>query len=189
MKIKVNTENLLSALIILGYDKIDSFTFTAIMANMNLFDSEYEIEFVKDSELSKPFLYCVDSNIPFMYSIKENCNLSTNVSSAMKLNGIEYTFKEYISSPNNVLLAEFIDKYIDLKMIIIRKLITYGVDNINNFPHLFCDKEKNIIMEIFGINEMNKSSFKNNLKYNEMLCQQEKRDINNAIKSLDRFKK
>jgi len=171
--IKINTQNILSALFLLGYDKVDAYMFTAMMGELSnksknnekslctLYNEEYEcdLEFTKDDPFDSIFSKCIT---PYFggYMLKENINLNTDIS---RLFGFENTvlfLEDYISSNNNKLLSSYINNSIDMNKIIIKKIITYGLENTNNYPNLFCNKEKEIIYNMFGTKDMHEKQEK-----------------------------
>ena len=167
-KVKAGTENILCSLFILGYDEIDAYTYTMVFNDLirkcneeeiNILyktfnNEEYpcEIEFMKDKPLSQAFLSCVDDYLGG-YKLKDDAR-NINVGPLLRLNNTEYSFGKYMCSTNNILLANFIAQKVDLEKIVVNKIITYGIDNIKNYPKLFCNKEKEIMYKIFGIEKM-----------------------------------
>lgn len=163
IKLKINTESIASAMFLLGYDRIDSYLFTAIQGSLSILANEMNvrsvnfnekqcdvaIEFIQDEEFKNPFSKCVD--VDFGISMKEEVNFNTNVAPLMGIDGMEYSFIECIGGLDNRLLAEYIKQYIDLDRIIIEKINVYSKENIDYFPTLFCSKEKETLSRIFGI--------------------------------------
>ena len=168
LKIKARTENILSSLFILGYDKIDAYMYTTILGKLNsecnkddviiyrpMGEQEYycELEYKEDKKLSDAFLSCIDNHYGG-YKLKDENSMNTNVAPFLGLNGVDYSFKNYICSTNNKLLANYINKKINMEEIIVKKINAYGVANIKNYPDLFCNKEKEIMYRMFGIEQM-----------------------------------
>ena len=157
-KIDINTENIISALFILGFTQIDSYLLTAITALLTiqsrknktnhivLENEHYDciLNLIEEDKPSKTFLKFVDYQ--FIIKLKEGITFDTDVTKTINLNNINYTFKQYISTLNNKLLAEYIQKNIDLNKIIIEKISIYGKDNKDFFKLLFSDKEKSILL-------------------------------------------
>lgn len=200
-RITINTENLISALFILGFEQIDSFFLTAIMANLSinsrknkfyqiiLEDEHYDciLDFKQDTELSKPFFKFVDVN--FMTKLKDGINMDSDVAKVIELNNVNYSFRQYISSLNNRLLAKYIEQNIDLSKIVIEKISVYGKDNVMYFKDIFSDKEKSMLLEIFGINDMIRKDIIQSQEMHKRLYNQESNDIDNAINTLNRLVK
>ena len=73
--IKINTQNILSALFLLGYDKVDAYMFTAMMGELSnksknnekslctLYNEKYEcdLEFTEDDSFDNIFSKCIAS--------------------------------------------------------------------------------------------------------------------------------
>ncbi len=169
IKLKINTESIASALFILGYDRIDTYLFTAIHGSISILLNEMKTmpvnldrnnyvvatEFIQDEEFKNPFSKCVDTD--FGISMKEEINFNTNVAPLMGITGMEYSFIECIGNLDNRLLAEYIKQYIDLDKIIIEKINVYAKVNADYLSKVFCSKEKEIISRMFGIeNELTK---------------------------------
>lgn len=172
-KIKVSMENLFNSLFILGYDKVDSFLFMAVWGNLyfdyrdkknNTFiynNKEYncELEFIKNNKLSKDFLFCVDDYFGGYKLINSNI-MDTNVANIMEVDNINYLYGKCITTLNNQLLANYIDKNIDMNRVVVQKIANYGINNINNYSDIFCGKEKDMIVNIFGISSNNVKKLK-----------------------------
>lgn len=153
---KINTEILVSSLFIVGFDKVDNLLFTYTLGQLSIDNHELQLFEFEDSETSSKFNEYVDYD-GTVFKLKDGVTLKTNVS---HVSGHEWPLKRALHS--NRKLIEYLLK-LDFKKIIYRKIETLGIDKINSFPSLFSDKEKEIINEMFGIEETissNKSRIK-----------------------------
>jgi hypothetical protein len=200
-KINVNVEQVMSALFLLGFDKFDTHMYTSIIADLckrndrartvTLDEKEYEckIEFIKDGGLSSTFLSCIDIT-PCWIKLKNGCDLQTNIAPAMGSEHRNYTFENYISSLNNRLLAGYISQYVDLKDIVIQKIKKYSeFVHQDDLPDFFSDKERGIILDIFGINDMFRRNAEKSQAAYQMIYDQEEQSTRNAVKTLKRIGK
>lgn len=160
--IYINTESVISALFLLGYDFLDPLTISSVLAELvkaiheekRILDGndEYECEFSTDIALSDAMEACLD--LSFGARLKDGCDMDSNVASYCKLDGEYLSLGQYINKKNNRLLASFIERYVDLRSVLMRKITTYGYQNINLFKSLFCDKERDILFDVFGFKDM-----------------------------------
>lgn len=137
---KINTENLITVLLLAGFDKVDStlITFTLGYISLNsgsLGDFEFKAE-----KLSWTFNNFIVSE-QGAYRLKEGFDLDTNVS-PIEVRKISLRRILHI----NRKLLSYIES-LDFTPILTRKIEAIGYDRISSFESLFCDKEKQIISE------------------------------------------
>ena len=73
----IGTEEIITALLIIGFDKIDPLLFTYTLANVPTNSSDHSFKII-DKELSQAFKKYVD-NDRFLYKLKEGIKLETEV--------------------------------------------------------------------------------------------------------------
>jgi hypothetical protein len=156
-KIKVNTESLISALFLLGYDKVDALLYTLVLGATRIAYNKldktkmYELDFMVDDTLSRVFDNCIKSNPITMVELKDGYSMNTDVSKYCNLKDGTITFGEYISNDNNTLLAFFIKNNVNMEEVVCTKVCRLGINNISNFSSMFSEKEKNIVEEKMSI--------------------------------------
>ncbi len=143
---KINTEELISSLFIIGFDKVDLILFTHTLAKLSL-DNRKEKNFVfEDNAFSDIFNeYITYDNDT--YQVRDDLDLNTLVMAGNKtipLRKILHTNKKLIAYLS----------LLDFSEIILKKITILSDKNIKDLSNHFCDKEKEIISKIFGINAM-----------------------------------
>lgn len=200
-EININTQNIISSLFLLGFDKLDPFIITATISNItiNLREnkevqlkngeeySTYEIKFTSDDKISKSFEKIVDMD--FITKLKDGFTMDTDIAKIINLNNISMTVKQYLNTNNNRLLVQYIKENIDLRKIILEKISAYQQTNPDYIKEAFSNKEKIMIMEIFGLNDIFRELHKQSNAVNQMLYNKENNDIDNAIQTLERIRK
>lgn len=76
----------------------------------------------------------------------------------------------------------------DFRDIIIRKINLIGLDRIDKLSCLFSNKEKNIMYQMFGIEDMYRQESTKSLQAYAKIYNQENDDIDNAIRTLSKMK-
>lgn len=200
-EININTQNIISSLFLLGFDKLDPFIITATISNITINlrknkevqlktgkeYSVYEIKFTSDDKISKSFEKIVDMD--FITKLKDGFTMDTDIAKIINLNNISMTVKQYLNTSNNRLLVQYIKENIDLRKIILEKISAYQQTNPDYIKEAFSNKEKIMIMEIFGLNDIFRELHKQSNAVNQMLYNQENNDIDNAIQTLERIRK
>lgn len=200
-EININTQNIISSLFLLGFDKLDPFIITATISNITINlrenkevqlktgeeNSTYEIKFTSDDKISKSFEKIVDMD--FITKLKDGFTMDTDIAKIINLNNISMTVKQYLNTNNNRLLVQYIKENVDLRKIILEKISTYQQTNPDYIKEAFSNKEKIMIMEIFGLNDIFRELHKQSNAVNQMLYNQENNDIDNAIQTLERIRK
>lgn len=150
-KVRVNTEALVSALLLLGFDKIDALLYTYVLGSLkSTYNNErknmmYEFDFFVDDSLSRVMSNCIKPNPTMVIELKDGIDLDTDVSRFCNLKDDTISLGEYIDNSNNRLLATFIEGRLNIEEIVCFKVRRLGIENINNFASLFSIKEKEII--------------------------------------------
>lgn len=200
-EININTQNIISSLFLLEFDKLDPFIITATISNITINlrknkevqlktgeeYSVYEIKFTSDDKISKSFEKIVDMD--FITKLKDGFTMDTDIAKIINLNNISMTVKQYLNTSNNRLLVQYIKENIDLRKIILEKISAYQQTNPDYIKEVFSNKEKIMIMEIFGLNDIFRELHKQSNAVNQMLYNQENNDIDNAIQTLERIRK
>ena len=135
---KINSENIISALFLLGFDKVDVLLYMCMLANLTL-DNQVEERFtLEDEDFS--FIFC--QNIEFdgkVLKIKGNEGLDTTV---MVTDGKPYSLRRMLKC-NEKLMEQM--KNLDFEEIIRRKINIMGEDKVYIYREFFSSKEIDII--------------------------------------------
>lgn len=138
---KISLENVLSGLLFLGFDKVDSLLLgytTEELLKSNLY------HFVMEDDSSAKLYNHLDY-VDGVYQFKEDEDLD----SIIKLKNLSMPMKTFLALNSNKKLIECL-KLLDFKDVIIKKISSIGINNIDEVNHLFSDKEKDI-MNTYGI--------------------------------------
>ncbi len=135
---KINSENIISALFLLGFDKVDVLLYMCMLAKLTL-DNQVEERFtLEDEDFS--FIFC--QNIEFdgkVLKIKGNEGLDTTV---MVTDGKPYSLRRMLKC-NEKLMEQM--KNLDFEEIIRRKINIMGEDKVYIYREFFSSKEIDII--------------------------------------------
>ena len=149
---KINSENIISVLFLLGFDKVDVLLYMCVLAKLTL-DNQVEERFtLEDEDFS--FIFC--QNIEFngkVLEIKGNEGLDTTV---MVIDGKPYSLRRMLKC-NEKLLDQI--KKLDFEEIIRRKINIMGEDKVYIYRDFFSSKEIDIINKT---NDLTLSMKKNN---------------------------
>jgi len=144
---KINTEELISALFIVGFDKIDSLLFTYTLGKLSIDNRVMQTFEFEDKECSDTFnKYVTYDNDT--YHLVEDCDIDTFIlvgDKNLPLRKILHTNKKLITYLS----------LLDFSEIVLKKIMLLGDNGIDTLASHFCDKEREIISKLFGINEMN----------------------------------
>ena len=149
-KIRVNTESLISALFLLGYEKVDAVLYMLVLGAIKTTDNklkitDLELDFSIDDSLSNVLSNCIKPCTAVIIELKEGYDLNTDVSSFNYLKEGTITLYDYINNSNNNSLATYIDNYINMEEIIRKKMSILGDKGIPSNAKLYSEKEKEII--------------------------------------------
>ena len=139
---KICLENVLSGLLFLGFDKVDSLLLGYTIEELLQSDMYYFA--MEDDESST--LYKHLDYVNGVYQFKECMSLN----SIIKLKNLNISMNTFLALHSNKKLIECL-KSLDFRNIVIKKISCIGINNINEMNYLFSSKEKEIIMNIFGI--------------------------------------
>ena len=143
---KINTEILISSLLAVGFDKVDSFLFTYILSKLSIDNRTMQsFEFI-DEEFSNTFKEYVsyDGNT---YMIKDMYTIDTLI---MTKNG-NVPLRKLLHT--NKKLITYLD-LLDFREIIMKKISLLGAKQLDTIPNYFSNKEKEIMYKMFGIEAM-----------------------------------
>lgn len=135
---KINMEMVISSLLIMGFDKVDSILAIFTVGQLSIDNHKTGLFSFENEEFSKTFdeyIECVNS----VYSFKEGYNLDSNVSFD---NDKYWPLKNRLHT--NKKLLEYLSS-LDFTSIIQRKIDFIGQDNVSKFNYLFSEKEKSIV--------------------------------------------
>lgn len=186
--VKINTENIISALFVLGFDNVDSSLFTFVLGKISQ-DINNEFKFV-DSDFS----YAFYENTLFdgvSYKLIDGYKLNTSKEKGYNnfINKILFTNDRLIDYISNL----------DFREIVFRKVEFIGYNNIDRYGYLFSNKEKEIIKELKDYDINNDEDTKKALKrikekmnrqldaYKE-IYDREQKDLDLMTSGIDRFK-
>ncbi len=151
---KINSEKIISALFLLGFDKVDVLLYMCVLAKFTL-DNQIEERFtLEDEDFS--FLFC--QNIEFngkVLEIKGNEGLDTTV---MVIDGKPYSLRRMLKC-NEKLLDQI--KKLDFEEIIRRKINIMGEDKVYIYRKFFSSKEIDIINKTSDLTLSMKKNNKN----------------------------
>ena len=135
---KINSEHIISALFLLGFDKVDALLYMCVLAKLTL-NNQIEEQFtLEDEDFSS--LFC--QNIEFdgnVFKIKENEGLDTTV---MVTDGKPYSLRRMLKC-NEKLMEQM--RQLDFEEIIRRTINIMGEDKVCIYREFFSSKEINII--------------------------------------------
>ena len=181
---KYNTENLIFTLFALGFEQIDSIFLTVIVGKISTEQIELQQFKYEEKAFTKQFEGLVDFD-GLVYKLKDGLTLESDT----KL------FKDKVYTINELFIAGVVNKKLlryftnfDFRDIIIHKINLIGLDRIGQLSCLFSDKEKNIMYDMFGIEDMHRQESSKSLQAYEKIYNQENDDIDNAIRTLSKMK-
>ena len=167
--VKINSEIIISSLFMLGFDQVDSLLFTYTLEKMTTANTQLKLfEFIdeKTSQIFNKYIEYDGSKFKFREGYDLNTivlyrNIELPLYKVLNINGIL----------NNVLI-EYL-KTLDFKEIIIKKIMALVTDRIDDYEELFCDKEKEIIYEMFKIGKMQEKKSRIQLQIYKNMARQE----------------
>lgn len=134
---KLNTETLVSSLMVYGFDKVDSLLFAYTLGKLAKDNTELKWFEFSDDKVSSTFNDYIECD-GFVYKIKDGLSLDSEI---LLKNG-KVVLRDRLNS--NQKLLEYFDG-LDFESIINKKIKALGEDKIDSFDHLFSDKEKEMI--------------------------------------------
>lgn len=140
---KICLDNILSALLFYGFDKVDSLLLYYTTKNVLTAD---EFKFVLDQD-SLPTLFKYVEFKDNTYQLKNGMSLSDEVEVGNK---IVMPIKNILALHSNKKLMKYL-KSVDFSNIILQKITNLKPENINEVAYLFSTKEKNIISNGLGL--------------------------------------
>ena len=178
--IKITTEDIVSSLLALRFQKVDKILYLLTLSKLTL-EREGECLFeLVNSEYSDYFNTYIDNDI-FNFKLKEEYSLFSN---DMDGNTIYSKLRN-----KNRRLTDYLETF-DFEDIIIQKIKMISTTSIGcDYKELFCDKEREIIIDIFGIKQMYREYAEKSRQVYSHMYDQENSDISNAINTLKRIKK
>ncbi len=135
----INTEALVSSLLVMGFDKIDSLLYVYTLGQLTIDNTKTKDFSFQDQEISPDFEKYIEFD-GSVYRLKEGYTLDTNIS---PINGHTYTLRDRFQSHKKLL--EYLST-VDFKSIVLKKA--------NNMlapeKEFFCDKELELVPELFS---------------------------------------
>jgi len=139
---KISLENIISGLMFIGFDKVDSLLLG--YATEELLKSDmYRFVLEEDTTTS---LYKHIDYVDGVYQFKEDETLD----SMIIFKKLKMPMKTFLVLHSNKKLIDTL-KTINFQEIVLKKISSIGVNNLSDMNYLFSSKEKEIIMNIFGI--------------------------------------
>lgn len=136
---KINTEILVSTLLVAGFQQVDSVLFTYTLGKLSLDNQELNLFEFTDEETTNTFNKYISFD-GMVYKLKTPYALEDNVSSVEKY---IIPLKKVLHTNNKLL--DYLNK-LDFEEIVLKKLSL--LRDTQNLDYLFCQKEKEIIGEI-----------------------------------------
>ena len=130
----VSTEDIVSCLLTLGYDQVDTLLVSLINGKLSL-EGDFEIV---DEHCSNIFQKYVETN-DIIFKLKKNVNLDINISEDKEK---PLTLRQFFSKKKKLL--EFLNN-IDLERLVYQKIKMIGVANVNKYREIFSNKEKELL--------------------------------------------
>ena len=143
---KINTEELISSLLLLGFEKVDLILYTQTLGRLVIDNQTLKIFEFDDHAFSDTFNKYVEYD-EGVYKLKEGYSLDTNIKVGKKdilLKDLLHTNKRLITYLN----------LLDFEEIIFKKITLLEDKSISTLPNYFSNKEKEIIYKMFGIAAM-----------------------------------
>lgn len=160
---KINTEILVSSLLVSGFDVVDPLLFAFVLGQLTIDNRNMKLFEFEDQPTSQIFNNYIDDD-GIVFSIKKGFNLETNVSLA---ENCICPLKKILHT--NRILLEYLQQ-LDIEKIVLRKLCSMGgFESISKekYNYLFSSKEKELIEKIYSKKEENIEA---KIKIKEISC-------------------
>lgn len=177
--IKITTEDIVSSLLALRFERIDKLLYLVVSAKLTLGkDNENKFVYIHE-EYSDFFNYYIESD-NLNFKLKDGYRLSSDTSDG-------YTIYGRLKNKNKELMGCL--ESIDFRDIIINKIsiLCNECNKVNEYSTLFCDKEKDVIADMFGIKQMYNGYVKGTNKSYIRIYEQEEKDNDRAVLTLKRI--
>lgn len=135
---KINSENIITALFLLGFDKVDVLLYMCVLAELTLNNHGDEWFVLEDKDFSAIFCQNVEFNGK-TFKIKDNKGLDTVI---IVINGKPYSLRKMLNC-NDKLLEHI--KGLNFEEIVKRKVNIIGEDKIYIYANFFSSKEIDIL--------------------------------------------
>ena len=136
---KINTEVLVSSLLCIGFDKVDSVLFSYVLGQLTIDNQELKLFKFEDSDVHQIFNKYVDFD-GIVFKLKDGISLDTMVS----YNGKRFYPLRKLLSTSRVLIQYL--SQLDFSLIVLKKAKSYGVQELEQIDESrFSHKE----IEIF----------------------------------------
>ena len=143
---QINSETIISSLLVAGYDQVDTLLYTYLVGKLSIDDRKSQVfEFI-ENDFSKTFEEYIQFD-GIKYKLKEGYNINSNI----KVTKDDYYPLRKLLKTNNKLI-EYINSF-DLRDIVIKKISILGQSNKEMLKGCFSNKEKEVIIEMFNLNQ------------------------------------
>lgn len=142
----INTEILVSSLLVLGFDVVDAHLFTYVLAQLTIDNRNTKVFEFKDRPTSQTFNTYINYD-GIVFSIKDGFNLDTNISLTKN-----YTLPLKKVLHTNRRLLQYLQQ-LDFEQIVLRKLSSMGGFELitkEKYNYLFSSKEKELLEKIYS---------------------------------------
>jgi hypothetical protein len=143
---KINSEILLSSLLINGFNQVDGLLYTYILGYVSKEKKQFEFDECPPSPIFNTY---VDFD-GLVCKLKDGFTMETDVSA------VEDTYFPLRKAlQTNDKLLDYLDN-VDYRVVIMKKINALGIEKIDELEVLFSEKEKEIIKEMFGMKPKSK---------------------------------
>lgn len=144
---KINTEKIVSSLLVYGFDKVDSLLYTLVLGKLVIDNRENKLFKFEDEDLSLFFRIYVNYD-DTVYSLRNDYTLDSRVETMME--GYYCPLRSILKTSENLL--NYFDK-IDFNEIVMKKILCIGSEKLEELDFLFSSKEKEMIYKMSSIEQ------------------------------------
>ena len=140
---RISKEIIISTLFTLGFEKVDNYLYGFALGKISEANTENKVFRFSDEDFSGLFNEVVDYDNG-KFCLKDGLSLNSNMSSHKDEH---VSLRRLLNT--NIVLYEFL-RNLDYKEMVLNKMFALKNDT-KDYSNYFCEKEKNIISEMFGL--------------------------------------